>query len=465
MSKKYSRRDMLRLSGLAGVGILAAACTQAVPGAQQVVTVEVEKVVTVEVEKAGDQPPALEANLVWDTFRGPGTGWNEERISTFRDEHPGVTIDFRPLTGSSQQDNYGKMYALHAAGDLGDVIAFDPSHFHFWRAINKDIIGPLDEFVQADDLDLSGWFEQFIVIQHFQGKLYGLPSWGWAGFDSLVTNAVHFEEAGVDLPDPTAHDTSMETIAEWARTFYDPDNGRYGLNLGHGEISMVALTRAFNGFLINEEGTKCLLLEDEGSQEALRWAYQLAVEEKVLPNADDLGTSGPAAQLEGKLTMDWSGSLNVRNFKRDIKDESVAKAHQILLPTRADGKFPSQLRGGTWNINKSSQAPDVAYKFVTHIAGKEGCFGFNLVAGQGALVRPDVVELLIAQDPVHEWFIPNLENGIPAHAPANSRGREYTDAVQQWTDLLLDKNQPVPFEEGLQNLHDNIQRVLDEPPA
>jgi hypothetical protein len=73
--------------------------------------------------------------------------------------------------------------------------------------------------------------------------------------------------------------------------------------------------------------------------------------------------------------------------------------------------------------------------------------------------------LLIAQDPVHEWFIPNLENGIPAHAPANSRGREYTDAVQQWTDLLLDKNQPVPFEEGLQNLHDNIQRVLDEPPA
>ena len=62
-------------------------------------------------------------------------------------------------------------------------------------------------------------------------------------------------------------------------------------------------------------------------------------------------------------------------------------------------------------------------------------------------MRPDVVDQLIADNPIHQWFIPNLENGIPAHAPANSRGREYTDAVAQWTGLLLDRHQPVPFEE------------------
>ena len=469
MSKKYSRRDMLRLSGLAGTGILAAACTQAAPGAQQVVTVEVEKVVekvvTVEVEKAGDQPPMLEADLIWDTFRGVGTGWNEERIGTFTDENPNVTIEFRPLTGSSQQDNYGKMYALHAAGDLGDVIAFDPSHYHFWRSINKDIIGSIDELAQADNLDLSEWFEQFMVLQHYQGKLYGLPSWGWAGHDTLVTNAIHFEEAGIDLPDPVSHDTSMDTIAEWARSFRDEDAGRFGLAINHGESFMVVLTRVFGGDLINEEGTKSLLMDDENSQAALRWAYQLEVEEKLLPNADDLGGSINAAIQEGRLTMGVGGSLGVRNVDRDIQDDTVARASQILYPTREDGKFPSQIRGGTWNINKSTEHPQASYEFVKHIAGREGSFGFNLVGGNGALVRPDVVELLIAGNPIHEWFIPNLENGIPAHAPANSRGREYTDAVIQWTDLLLDKNQPIPFEEGYQNLHDNIQKVLDEPPA
>ena len=109
--------------------------------------------------------------------------------------------------------------------------------------------------------------------------------------------------------------------------------------------------------------------------------------------------------------------------------------------------------------------PEASYQFVKHIAGKEGSFGFNLVGGNGALVRPDVVELLIANNPIHKWFIPNLENGIPAHAPANSRGREYTDAVAQWTSLLLDPNQPVPFEQGLKDLNDNIQKVLDRPEA
>lgn len=457
MSKIYSRRELLKMASLIGSGLLASACQG------QLAPAVVEKVVTVVVESPGGEAPALAGNIVWDTFRGPGTGWNEERISTFRDEYPNVTIDFRPLTGSSQQDNYGKMYALQAAGDLGDVIAFDPSHFHFWRAINKEIIGPLDDLTAGDDLDLSEWFEQFIVIQHFQGKLYGLPSWGWAGFDSLVTNAIHFEEAGIELPEPTAHDTSLDTISEWAHTFRNEEQGRFGLNISHNEAGVVGLVRAFGGDLINEEGTKSLLLEAENSQKALRWAYQLAVEDKVLPSADDLSGNAGAVSLAGKLTMNWSGSLDVRNFKRDIQDATIAKAHQILLPTREDGKFPCQIRGGTWNINKGSQLPEIAYEFIKHIAGKEGTFGFNLVAGQGALVRPDVVELLIAKDPVHEWFIPNLENGIPAHAPANSRGREYTDTIQQWTDLLLDPNQPVEFEQGLQDLHENIQTVLDMP--
>ena len=85
------------------------------------------------------------------------------------------------------------------------------------------------------------------------------------------------------------------------------------------------------------------------------------------------------------------------------------------------------------------------------------------MSGNGALVRPDVLEVLIAKDPVHEWFLPNLDNGIPAYAPANSRGREYTDACAQWAQLLFDRENPVPFEQGFQDLADNIQKVLDEP--
>jgi ABC-type glycerol-3-phosphate transport system substrate-binding protein len=447
MSQHFSRRQFLQMSGAVAAVSALAACAAPVAAPQAG-------------GEAGAAAAAETVQLKWDTFRGPGTGWNEERIETFVQENPNVEIEFRPLTGASQQDNYGKMYSMFAAGDLGDVVAFDPSHYHFWRAIGGNIIGPIDDYIASDNLDLTQWFEQFIGLQTYQGNIYGLPSWGWAGQDTLVLNAVHFEQEGIELPDPVGHETSMATYGEWARKFYN-DGERFGLSFPFGEASLVVLCRAFGGDLIDVEGKKSLLLDSPEAQEGLRWLYTMAVEEKILPAQGDFA----AAQLEGRITMNWGGSLNVRNFKRDIKDETIAKAHQGLFPTDANGKFPSQIRGGTWNILRESAHPQEAFAFLKHITNTDGCYSFNLVAGQGAFVRPDVVQKLIEQDPVHEWFIPNLENGIPAHAPANSRGREYTDACAQYLTLLLDPNQPVPFEQGLQDLHDNIQQVLDMEPA
>lgn len=462
MSKRTSRRQFLRIAGgTLTAGVLAACAAPAASpttGTGQQPSVSEPSTISEPTTAKGEK-----VLLKWDTFRGPGTGWNEERIKTFQEQYPNVEIEFRPLTGASQQDNYGKMYAQFAAGDLGDVIAFDPSHFHFWRAIDKGIIGPLDDLVAADKTDLKQWFDQFINLQYYKGKLYGLPSWGWAGQDTIVINALHLKEAGITPPDPVGHDTSMETYAEWARQLYKKDE-RFGLGIVYDEGHLVTLTRAFNGDLIDAEGRKCLLMDDKNAQEALRWAYKLAVEEKILPRPADMQNMA-SALLDGKLSMYWGGSLNVRNFKRDIKDPSVAEATQGLLPMRADGRPPSQIRGGTWNILKDSKHPQEAFQFIKHITSFEGTMGFNLVAGQGAFVRPDVLQELIKRDPVHEWFVPNLENGIPAHAPANSRGREYTDACQQWATRMMDPNENIPFEQGLQDLHNNIQKVLDMEPA
>ena len=165
MSSQLSRRSFLKMSGAAASLAVLAACAAGAPAADG---------------DAGGAPPAASINLVWDTFRAPGTGWNEERIDSFQEMNTDVTVEFRPLSGSTQQDNYGKMYAMFAADDLGDICAFDPSHFQFWRAIDKDIIMSLDDLVAANDFDLGAWFEQFMGLQYYQGSLYGLPSWGWA---------------------------------------------------------------------------------------------------------------------------------------------------------------------------------------------------------------------------------------------------------------------------------------------
>ncbi|MCS7056305.1 MAG: extracellular solute-binding protein [Thermoflexales bacterium] len=462
MSKRTSRRQFLQIAGGSLAASILAAC--AAPTAPPTPSTSQQSLAS-EPSTASEPTTATgeKVLLKWDTFRAPGTGWNEERIKTFKALYPNIEIEFRPLTGASQQDNYGKMYAQFAAGDLGDIIAFDPSHFHFWRAIDKNIIRPLDDLVAADKTDLKQWFDQFIRLQYYKGQLYGLPSWGWAGQDTIVINALHLKEAGITPPDPVSYDTSMDTYAEWARQLYKKDE-RFGLGILYTEGHLVTLTRAFNGDLIDAEGKKCLLMDDKNAQEALRWAYRLAVEEKILPRPADMQNMA-SALLEGKLSMYWGGSLNVRNFKRDIKDPSVAEATQGLLPMRTDGRPPSQIRGGTWNILKGCKHPQEAFQFLKHITSFEGTMGFNLVAGQGAFVRPDVLQELINRDPVHKWFVPNLENGIPAHAPANSRGREYTDACQQWATRMMDPNENIPFEQGLQDLHNNIQKVLDMEPA
>ncbi len=446
MSKSMSRRHFLQISGAVSAAGLLAACSAPAAAPQTG-------------GEGGEAPGGETVNLIWDTFRGPGTGWNEERIETFQEVNPDVSIEFRPLTGSSQQDNYGKMYAMHAADDLGDIIAFDPSHYHFWRAIEADIIGPIQDLADADNLDQSQWFEQFMVLQHYQDTLYGLPSWGWAGHDTLVINKKHFDEAGVELPDPMGHDTSMDTYGEWARSFYI-ENERFGLSFPNAESAVAVACRIWNSSLINADGTQSMLLDDENAQAALQWLYELAVTDGVLPAPGDDLNAG-AAQIEGRVTMNWGGSLNVRNFDRDITDESIAEAWQGLFPEREDGRFPSQIRGGTWNMNAGTEHPQEVYEFLKHITSYDGSLSFNLTAGQGALVRPDVLQELINQNPIHEWFVPNLENGIPAYAPANSRGREYTDAVTQRTQILLDKNAPIPFEQGLEEMHKAIQDVLD----
>ena len=459
--KKITRREMLKGALLATGGALVACAPKTViveketiveKAVKETVVVEVEKQVAVE---------ELEAKMTWDTFRTPGSGWNEERIATFKGKYPKVDIEFRPL-GGGQQENYAKMYAMHAANDLGDIMAFDPSHYHFVRAIEKGIIMPLTELINADGLDLTQWFEDFITIQYYKGDIYGLPSWGWTGHDTLIVNKKIFEAEGIDLPDVTSHETSMDTIAEWMRKLYKKDE-RYGCNLNISELAQVVLCRIWNSDFINEEGTKCLLLDDPNAEQAYRWLYSLAVEDKVLPMPGELQGGFVSLTEAGRLAMEWSGSLGVRNFKRDIKDKEAAEAWQVLFPTRQDGAFPCQIRGGTWNLLKGTKFPQAGYEFLKHITNTEGCVGFNLISNNGALVRPDVLQVLIARDPVHEWFLPNLENGIPAYAPANSRGREFTDACAQWAQLLFDRENPIPFEQGFQDLAENIQKVLDEP--
>ena len=89
-------------------------------------------------------PKALApATISFETFRGVAPlNWGDEMAKTFQDKNPGVKVEVRPiaLDNGNQQSAYPKMLAAAQAGTLGDVHAWDPSHWQLYQAIKRGII-------------------------------------------------------------------------------------------------------------------------------------------------------------------------------------------------------------------------------------------------------------------------------------------------------------------------------------
>ncbi|NLG50520.1 MAG: hypothetical protein GX552_10465, partial [Chloroflexi bacterium] len=232
------------------------------------------------------------------------------------------------------------------------------------------------------------------------------------------------------------------------------------------EAAFGPILRAYGGDVLNEDGTK-LVLDSEESIQGLKWIYQLAVEEQVLGWPGDVAGNRATAWGEGMgCTMYGGGALDVvRTLRPAIKDPAICEPTTIYYPKRADGRCPSWVMGGTWNINAKTEYPEICYEFIKHLTTNEGSLQFNLIAGEGALVRKDTYELLKIRDEAYAWGEESLFNGMQYQLPANLRGTEMRNALtQQWT-LMMDRRQPMPFEQGLEELITAVQNVLDMPPA
>ena len=119
MANQISRRAFLRGSLLVTGGLLAAC---AAPAAAPAAPAAEAPAAAAEAPAAAAAPAQEDILLRWDTFRGVGTPWNEERISTFKEIYPNVTIEFRPLTDAVQQNNYATVSYTHLTLPTSDLV-------------------------------------------------------------------------------------------------------------------------------------------------------------------------------------------------------------------------------------------------------------------------------------------------------------------------------------------------------
>jgi ABC-type glycerol-3-phosphate transport system substrate-binding protein len=228
-----------------------------------------------------------------------------------------------------------------------------------------------------------------------------------------------------------------------------------------GAPGVTVMTRAFNGDSLSPDGKKSTLT-DAAPKEGMKWVYDLAHKEKVIALPGKYEGSTMQLFVNGNLGVFQGGSLDVVNVN-NLNKNGLLKFKAQLFPKRKDGKRPSQLRGGTWNLlGPGNKYPDQAWEFVKHITNHDGMLTFNTMAGQGALTRPDIMTDQYFQDPNFKVYLENFDNAMLHVVPANYRGFEFEAA-------FTDKGTPwykgeVGFEDGLKAWNDECQRVLDLPP-
>lgn len=407
-------------------------------------------------------PPAT---IGWDTFRGgPDGAWANKMVETFQAKYPNIKVDYRAiaLDNGSQQSAYPKMYAMAAAGTLGDVFAWDPSHWVFYQAIKRNVIKPVDSYIAADKFDMGQFYKPFVDYQKWEGKTWGLPSWGWTGHDGLLYNDEMAQQAGLKFPAATSSDWNFTTLYDLVvkmGKFAEKSQGFGMATTMPSAISVTIFSRAFDSDNLSPDGKKSLLL-DAKVKEAMRWIYDLSTKERVVALPGSFEGSADDLFANGKVGFHQAGSLGVFTINKKNTDGHL-KFKATLFPKRKDGKRPSQLRGGTWNTGTASKYPDHGWEFIKHITNREGMLLFNTIGGQGALTRPDIMNDDYFKDPNFRVFLENFENSMVHVVPANFRGTEYEGAFGKFGTPWYKGE--VGYEDGLTQWNTELQTILDKP--
>ena len=153
----------------------------------------------------------------------------------------------------------------------------------------------------------------------------------------------------------------------------------------------------------------------------------------------------------------------IRTVEAD--DSPLFSFKSALFPKRTDGKRPSQLRGGTWQVGEpksGTKHPEEGYEFVKHLSSRFGSLTFNTVGRNGALVRPDIMDDPWFSDPRFRVFLENFNNSMLHVVPVNFRGADYEGAVSKSLRPWL--RGEVGFENGLISAEEQVNIVLAKDP-
>ena len=308
MQKRLSRRGFLELTGLAGLGAVAAGCS------------------------AG--PPAGAATWsMWSSSAAEKKVWQD--FSAYVEQQ----LKVKSVPTLTPSNGYPTKLDLQlVSGTASLVTAINGTLIPTYAA--RGAHRPLDDLIEADpDFDPDDFYAPSRRISSFNGKTYAI------GFDVAPTvlyyNKTLLQKQGIELPSRT-EPMPWATFRELAIELTKPP-GQYGFTCAPAIDDLVSWIYCAGGNVMNKEATRSTLGDPE-AMEALQFVIDLFVKDKVTPPIKNLVTESSSSNfMQGNVAFMQNGPWQVVNIRK-------AKFDWDIVP------FPAGAKGSTPRVSGSSFA-------------------------------------------------------------------------------------------------------------
>ncbi|MBV7338943.1 substrate-binding domain-containing protein [Chloroflexi bacterium TSY] len=298
-----SRRQFLRLSAMAGVGVTSAAVLAACPGAAPS-------------SGGGGGGAAAETVMLRYQSREPERAagiaqlW-DEFYPQFREDNPGVEVEFLPDPGGANRRE-GALSAM-VAGNAPDLTEWccSSSTFFMQKGETLDLQAFIDR--DADEVNMDDYYEAQFDPWNIEGNIHLMPR--FTGTQVIYFNKDMFDERGVEYPPQEWGAWDWEDYTEMLRKFADATAqpqlwGTSNYGLGANWLSQYWI-RGFGANMVDpEDNTRCGLADPE-AVEALEWMRGIVHDEPLFAYGADIGMGVVELFLGQRIALMEIGPWNL----------------------------------------------------------------------------------------------------------------------------------------------------------
>ena len=403
--------------------------------------------------------------------------WNGKAIADFQSKNPNIKVN---MVGVPWGDYNAKLLAMFASGDPPEVSANYAAGFPTFYA--NGAITPLDDFVAADNADLSVIEKAALDAVTRQGKLWALPL---AHMPVLVFyNQAMIESAGGKRPPTDPADTSWTTdkLLELATALsHDTDNptkAAWGMVFGPGQLGVYSwlwgidpfnnkggpdLTEAYKTGVVKE-----VFYDSPAMAAFFQWLVDLTYKNKVAPRPSDTDAITQTVGwplMSNRIGMYVDGAWQFTVFA-DVKPDW--KWGVSPVPYGPKGVNTPPLFNDSWMLSAKAKEPKAGFTFLKYLALENGAKLYAQLTGFFPANKQNydlffdsvigIPNIAMTRDELKQVILGSFQYGYPTPGKTLESYPEWNQAFTQTTAPIF--NNEAAVGDGLKAVQKKFESII-----